>query len=354
MGNFKCINHFIRLMLCLLITSSCTDEEGITNQEFEGEEIQEVKDDLDSSLNSVSLVSSVNTILSTQNVSSLTNRFYVQNESTPLDTMIMVVRWQDDVSHSGNAISINPTYDPSTFTGYTPPTPLSNWQKGEFDDSTNGSPVFQMNGAYGGILMNSWFTSYQSIVGGGQNTTYEYAFSSPPSPWSTGTSKLWVQADLRLPWFANWDNNSNNNYPVGQLSFFMYLKDTVNNAAIAIIVNAFDNRSSTPSETVMTDTFTYFASTRFGGTDYSTPNTYSSSWRSTTWNTYNFYRAEITRQNLINIITDINSQFSQSFSTDPTDYVLTSAGILQETFREEGDQVSMGASFRNFSIHEEY
>lgn len=296
----------------------------------------------------------VNTILAPQNITSTTGRFFIENQATPNNTAYMVVRWQDDTSHPGNAISINPTYNPVTYTGYTPPTPYSSWQKGEFDDAVNGSPVFQLNGTYGGMMMNSWFSTYQTIVGGGENTVYEYKFSTPTTPWSTGTSSLWVQADLKLPWFANWDINSNGIKPIGQLSYHIYLKDTSINKVLAIIVNAYDNRPSVPGEAVGTDTFTYFASTRFGGTRYSTPNAYSASWRSSTWSTYSFYRAEITRQNIINIATDINAAYGQSFSLNPSNYVLTSSGILQETFREQGDQVSMGSSFRDFSIHENY
>lgn len=294
------------------------------------------------------------TILSPQNITDATGRFYVDFDATPMNTAYMCARWQDDTSHPGNAVSISPSYNPVNYTGYTPPTPLTSWQKGEFNDSINGSPIFQLNGTNGGMLMNSWFTTYQTIVGGGQNSVYEYKFSNPSSPWSTSSSVLWIQADLKLPWFANWDNNSNGNIPVGQLSYDIYLEDISINKILCIIVNAYDNRTAVPTESVNTDTYTFFASTRFGGTRYSTPNQYSASWRNTTWNTYSFYRAEITRQNVINIATDINALYGQNFSLNPNNYVLTSAGILQETFREQGDQISMGSSFKDFSIYENY
>lgn len=303
-----------------------------------------------SEINENITLKSLQIILSPQNITDVTGRFFVENQATPKNVAYMSIRWQDDINHPGNAISVSPSYNPATFTGYTPPMPLTSWQRGEYDDSVNGSPVFQLNGTYGGMLMNSWFTTYQVIVGGGQNTTYAYEFLNPSTPWNTSTSVLWVQGDLKLPWFANWDNNSNDNFPVGQLSYFIYLKDISINKALCIIINAYDNRT-VPLESVQNDTYTYFASTRFGGTKYSTPNSYSASWRNTTWNTYNFYRAEITRQNIVNIATDVNTQFGQNFSINPNDYQLTSAGILQETFREQGDQVSMGSSFRDFCIY---
>lgn len=324
-----------------ILCFGCTKENDINSLELETQH-----------KNPLSL-KSVSAILLPQNVTNVNGRFYVENQATPKDTAYIAVRWQDNVPHTGNAISISPTYNPVTYTGYTPPSPLSSWQKGEYDDATNGSPVFQLNGTSGGIMMNSWFTTYQTIVGGGQNTVYGYEFSVPASPWSNSTSKLWIQADLKLPWFANWDINTNGNYPVGQLSYFIYLTDTTINQSLCVIVNAFDNRTQIPSEQILTDTYTYFASTRFGGTRYCTPNQYSASWRSSTWNTYNFYRAEITRQNIINIATDANSQYNQSFSLIPDNYLLTSVGILQETFREEGDQVSMGSSFKDFSVYED-
>lgn len=294
------------------------------------------------------------TILSPQSITDVTGRFYVDYDATPMNTAYICVRRQDDTSHPGNAISISPSYNPVNYTGYTPPTPLTSWQKGEFNDEINGSPVFQLYGTNGGMLMNSWFTTYEVIQGGGQNTVFEYKFSTPVSPWSTNSSVLWIQADLKLPWFANWDVNNNGAFPVGQLSYDIYLKDNSTNNALCIIVNVYDNRTPVPTEAVMTDSFTYFASTRFGGTKYSTPNQFSASWRNTTWSAFSFYRAEITRQNIINIATDINEKYSQNFSVNPDDYVLTSAGILQETFREQGDQVSMGSSFRDFSIYENY
>jgi len=180
---------------------------------------------------------------------------------------------------------------------------------------------------------------------------YEYKFSNPPAPWTTSTSKLWVQGDLKVPWFANWDINNNGNRPVGQLSYFFYLKDTTTNTSFCYIVNAFDNRPAVPAEVPMTDTYTYFVSTHFGGTKYVTPNTYSGSWTSSTWNQYVFYRAEVQRGDLIAALEDANAQFNANLSTNPEDYVLTSAGILQETFRENGDQISMGSSFRDFGVY---
>lgn len=305
------------------------------------------------STNFSTFATTVRVILDVQNVTDITGKIIVEGETYPVDTPYMSVMYQDNQAHPGNAISIPVTYDASAFTGFNPASPRSTWQRGEFDDAVNGSPVFQLQGVGGGMFMNSWFTTYQEIRGGGQAVCYQYAFSEPSSPWTNSTSKLWVQADLKLPWFSRFDINNDNNWPVGQLSFDIYLNDTSTNTCICIIVNAFDNRSE-PPESIQNDTWVNFASTHFGGTRYCTPNQFSSSWTNSTWNTWQFYRAEITRQNLINIASDINDLGGSQVSENPSDYILTAAGILQETFRDEGDQISMGSSFLNFSIYEDY
>lgn len=290
-------------------------------------------------------------LLEPQSITDVEDHLFVDYDPTPNDQINIIVRWQDDKSHAGNAISQAVSYDPSAFTGFTPSSPRNTWQRGEFDDAVNGSPVYQLQGTTGGILMNSWFTTYQNVVGGGANTTYEYKFSSPPAVWTTPNSKLWVQGDLKIPWFANWDNNSNDNWPVGQVSYFIYLKDTSTDQTFCYVINAFDNRPTVPDEAIMHDTFTYFASTYFGAKDYVTPNPYSGSWTYSTWNQYVFYRAEIQPNDLVSALTDANTLYGAGLSTNPADYVLTSVGILQETFREDGDQISLGISFRDFGVY---
>jgi hypothetical protein len=137
---------------------------------------------------------------------------------------------------------------------------------------------------------------------------------------------------------------------VGQLSFVIYLHDIKHHIAIAVVMNVFDNRPDPVSHHVGWDTHTYFVGAILGDTRYLTPNPYSQSWRHHVWDDAEFFRAEITRQNLINIATDINNKYDMNLSLNPNDYVLTMAGIMQETVREEGDQISMGSSFYGFGV----
>lgn len=292
-------------------------------------------------------------LLEPVNLTDVSNSFLVENQTLPVGSPYMVVRWQDDASHPGNAVSNPVTYDAGAYTGFTPPSPRENWQRGEYDIASSGTPVFQLYGTNGGMLMNSWATTFQQITGGGQNTVYGYEFPNPVSPWGRSTSRLWIQGDIQLPWIGTWNTDNDSNAPVGQLSYITYLRDIATQKTICIVVNAFDNRPTIPAEQIMHDTYTYFASTRFGGTRYATPNPYSGTWRSSAWSGFTFYRAEITRQNMQNIIQDMNNQ-GAGLSTDPANFVLTSVGILQETFRENGDHISLGSSFRNFGAYEAY
>ena len=291
-------------------------------------------------------------LLLPQYISDVNGRFFVEGQAIPSDKAYMVVRWQDDESHEGNAVSIAPTYDPSAYTGFRPEgNDLSAWQRGEYDIESSGTPVFQLQGYGGGMLMNSWATTYVNVRGGGANTVYGYNFSQKPSVWNIGNEKLWVQADLKLPWFSKWDINNNGNAPVGQLSFIVYLWDTSQNQPLCILSNIFDNRPNRPAETIMNDTYVYFASSNVDASRYTTKNQYSGRWRSTTWNESTFYRMEITGQNIINFARDCNAKYGTTFSLKPQDYTLESASLLQETFRESGDQISMGSSFTSFSVH---
>lgn len=342
---------FIAVLLSTLIMfTSCTKN---TADQFKDTfpDIEKLEHDNMTGLDYHTL--SLRTILAPQNINNASGHFFVDFQTLPANTPYMVIRWQDDTNHTGNAISQNVSYDPGNYTGYTPPSPRSSWQRGEFDDPVSVSPVFQLNGLSGGIMMNSWFGTWSAVVGGGPNVVYGYNFSPYPHPWTTSASKLWVQSDLKLPWFAHWDNNSNGNFPVGQLSFVIYLLDSASNTPLAIIANVFDNRAN-PSEHVSYDGATHFVGTYLGATRYLTPDPYSATWQTNTWNTSIFCRAQITRQNLINIVTDINDKYGLSLSSNPDNYVLTMAGIIQETFREQGDQISMGSSFYGFGIFEAY
>lgn len=295
--------------------------------------------------------SEIEVILAPICIDDLAGKLFVEGEPTPLDAPHMVVRHQDDTTHPGNAISIPVTYDVGAYTGFRPPVPYSDWQRGEFDIASSGTSAFQLYCTGGGMMMNSWNSTYAAIRGGGQNTVYGYEWSSPTRPWADGGKELYIQADLKLPWFANWDINADGNYPVGQLSFVIYMRDSSTMQTIAMVMNAFDNRPLTLAETILHDTYVSFASTYFGGTRYMTPSPYSGTWTNNTWTNATFYRAVITEQNLLNMINDINTAHAVGLSTDPEDYLLTSAGILQETFRDEGDQVSMGSSFENFGVY---
>ncbi|WP_262678687.1 hypothetical protein [Paenibacillus sp. J5C2022] len=297
------------------------------------------------------MTGSVVPIVEPECITDVTDKFFVEFEPTPKDTFYMVVRHQDNVSVPGNAVSLPVTYNVGTYTGFTPPAPYEDWQRGELDVAASGTSAYQLHCTSGGMMMNSWDTTWQPVTGGGPNTSYGYEFSTPPRPWAASNSELYIQADLQLPWFAHWDNNSNGDKPVGQLSFVIYMHDDSTQTVIAVVMNIFDNRPLALQEKVMHDTFVSFASTYLGGTRYLTPSPYSGVWTNNTWSGFQFFRAVMTEDNLLNIVNDINSAHAAGLSTNPADYKLTSMGILQETFREDGDQISMGSSFKDFGAY---
>lgn len=293
----------------------------------------------------------IEAIASPECINDLDGRFFVDAEPTPKDTFYMIVRHQDNSSAPGNAVSLPVHYDASIHTGFKPPEPYEKWQLGKFDDASSASSVYQLHCKSGGIHMNSWDTTWKPVVGGGPNTIYAYEFSEPAFPWAEEGSELQLQANLQLPYFELWDINKNEQKPVGQLSYVIYLHDHTIPHAIAVVMNIFDHRQMTPVEAVLHDTGVSFASTFFGGTRYLTPASDSGEWTNQTWKGWKLYRAVMTKDNLLNIVTDINKAHSTHLSLNPADYKLTAIGIMQETFREEGDQVSMSSSFSDFGAY---
>lgn len=199
--------------------------------------------------------------------------------------------------------------------------------------------------------MNSWYSTYRKIRGGGQNTVFSISFSQPIRPWLDEDMQLHMEGEVQIPYFERWHSDNCENEPVGQFSYMAYFKDRSSQKTIAIVINAFDNRPHPPEETVMHDTFVSFASTRFGASRYVTPAEGSAAWGSSTWSGFRPFKVIITRRNFNAVVSDINARHNAGLSAELSDYLLSSAGILQETFRDKNDHVALGASFANFEVY---
>ncbi|MEF2247318.1 hypothetical protein [Paenibacillus sp. IITD108] len=280
---------------------------------------------------------------------------YVDYQKVRNDSPALIVRWQNDIEEDGSAISKQLHTDVSRYTGLLPPEPLNVWQRGQFESSLKGRsgppPCFQWNGRSIGILMNSWYSTPREIRGGGMNTVYSMQFSQPVKPWLMEGQQLYFEGEVQIPYFASWFKGSDAYGPVGQFSYIAYFKDVTTEQSIAMVINIFDNRHEAPPERIMHDTFVSFASTRFGAEHFVTTGNNSCEWTSSTWKDYRPYKAIITRQNLIRIVESVNDEHRIGLSTEPSDYVLISVGILQETFRAEQEQIALGASFRNIEVY---
>jgi len=292
------------------------------------------------------------------------------------DSWSMLVRWQDSVNTIGNTSWINSLldYNAGTYTGYTPPTPYYQWQRGYQPESQAAeTPGVQLHCFDAGMILNSWYTPHnKTVVGGGFNDMYGYAWSPNKQRWAftmltfdTNGRAVWVPRELVLQGTLSvpdmkvfsgtklsngtysWvqDANPNALSGPGGFGFFAYLKDTTHPSlhSIALVFDAFASGVGAPFAcssigNVSSDyaNGVWYGSGGFCTTDISTVR-YTAGVTTQAFFGPTFYRIHITPQNWTNLINRINSSTcgtscpATGYSPNPNVYKLEYVGAIAET-----------------------
>lgn len=260
----------------------------------------------------------------------------------------MLVRWQGNPTVGNTQWIADPLqYNAGTYTGFTPPTPYSNWQRGfQPEDQVAATPGVQLDGCNAGMLINTWYypRTNPAVAGGYFNDMYGYAWATNNQPTAftklvvrggqfvSVPSELVLQGTLAIPIIAGYYgtlvNGSWNFSPATNLhdangfghiqySLFAYIQDTIhpNLHPIAILSTVFENSITTPTyqcpsqANILWDYAAGVWSTSSGvcTTDTTTVRYTGGYTTGTPFSAPEFFRIHITPQNLTNMVNRINS-----------------------------------------------
>ena len=252
----------------------------------------------------------------------------------------------------------------STYTGFSPPAPLTRWQRGYYDHGPPiGSSAVQWHCDNVGFLLNTYqFTHTKDVVGGGPNIVYEQIQPRPqPQPWTRPGSGLVIEFDLQLPWVYAVQLDPATGRGTGQVSLFYYAESAESGRIFAHVINLFDSRPygmGNGGEFLGHDTFYDFASspldsvTAGGGTPrYLRLGAGSARFQAQSgWTQRRHFRAEIGWEHLQRVLDDLRARGNSE--TNPANFRLRSVGVLIEAFpgNNNDHNVSFAGSFAGFKV----
>jgi len=300
-------------------------------------------------------------------ITDLNDRIYSQGfpdtrEPLPQDQWLMIVRYMGNPDSPDNpaeffeAIDYPVTWDASGYTGFTPPEPISDWQRGFYNlGPPIGTNAFQLHCDSAGSLINTFsFDHSYEIVGGGPHMVYTICFSEPERPFLTPSSELVMEAHIAIPWIYRTHAEL-----YGQVSISFSMKDTVSGTRIAYVVFV-GGTNDFIEEYLDHDTFVPFVSTHFGETtQYVTlgEGSATTAWSGETFHEPRFYQFSIDRPQFAQALRDMaKANPDTGMSKNPADYILRSACVLHEVLvgSREDCNVSMGVGIHGFGIYEAY
>ena len=175
-------------------------------------------------------------------------------------------------------------------------------------------------------------------------------------PWAdaAGDPELVVEALARVPTAERIGPGAHT-----QLNFLVYLLDSGRGKFYSYVVNMYAQPKEATNQ-VSNDGEFAFVSTQLprdgepvAANRYFRASPLSRGSSPEPWREARFFRFHIGRRELKNAIDDLNASNvlgARGFSTDPANYVLTSAGLIQEQTYHRGESVLMGSSFGDFAV----
>lgn len=264
------------------------------------------------------------------------------------------------VRHMGPYSVANPvSYDVGVYSGFhvTPLDQAANWQRGEYDVGSSGTTAFQVQCDNAGVMINSWWFDHTNVIGGGPHADYGYEWTpdTEPRPWTTETPDLVLQVNMEVPWIMEWPA-SNGQRPHAQTGISVYIQDRSDPALgrrIPVVIAIYDSDpNKTGEERVLNDTNNNFISTSMKfGNNFVTLSPYSGTgtFTNATWSGKRFFRAIITRANLLAMITALGGN---RFSTSPEDYAINLVSAGGELILSGDSNVTFGYSVSALGVYE--
>lgn len=272
-----------------------------------------------------------------------------------------------------NEVASTVGWDASFYTGFRPNGPY--WYLSQKGYANLGPPigtnVFQVQGYYAGFLINTWQFSHTvptttpwGAQDGGPHMAYERRFGPPKEIFKDPSSELTLQVYFKLPWLLFGQDAAS-----AQAILFYYLIDITSGFRFAGVIGFFDSRpwgNFNGREALRTDSHDYYVSSPLARRTfdnrtprYATKSPYSHPVQNgVEWTSDKFFRAHLSRDNLLNIIEDLETlEGITGISQDPNDWRLLRAGVLveigfpnPETMAD--DNISVGGSLHHFEIYE--
>ena len=245
------------------------------------------------------------------------------------------------------------SWNVSDFTNFTVPSPISNYQRG-INNSGYGHTAGQFYGNGMGFMVNKYSTGNPNPVGDLMGMQLLHS-------WSQWTVRPWYGygsgAKLRIQtnYATTGSYRQGNAIQYGQL--FVNLIDTATTGYhnVWYVISLWDSRG-VQAESVARDTA---LSSHFV---VNTHLTYNMSYcERPDWSNQSngstadvFYCAYISRQNLINAITNINTTFSENLNTNPDNYIINVIGCGAEMYSPSGTNGWIAAKQHDCSMYTEY
>jgi hypothetical protein len=260
-----------------------------------------------------------------------------------------------------NQVSTAVDWDVSFYSGYRPPEPIADWQRGRLNyGPPYGTSAVQLHCTDVGFILNTY--SFQHTIeprGGGPHYAYEHVLGGMPRIWQFEGSALHFSLDLRIPWVYTADADPSRGLGVGQVTLFYYAIDETDGRLLAHIIALFDTRPlgvGNGREFIGNDTYVDFASTPLADVDadgqplrYLSRDAGSASYRTEHafgHHTPLHFAATIGRAQMQRMLDDLGS------SSTPDRLRLLSVGVLVEAAVGYNNDynVSWAGSFSNLTV----
>jgi len=270
-----------------------------------------------------------------------------------------IVLWQQGANADDQRIS----WAVGNYTGFFPPSPVTNYQFG-VNTNSYGSVAVQWYGRTMGILNRPWTVNRSSslII----PTVMAHDFNPAVTnlrPWPAGrttVSEMSYQLYLRVP------HSSFANGSVNYAQSYIVLRDATTGKWFWVGPSQYDNRGSFPSASIISESqggCSYPCSgnpiVSFGYQDFTSyghlgPGSYQST--GATWSGWRWYEFRMTRGELTSAILGIKQLFPAhaGISTRPQDYQLTGVYFLSEIAYPANSDATLGLSFKNIRVMEYY
>jgi hypothetical protein len=220
------------------------------------------------------------------------------------------------------------------FTGFSTGTPLSSYQR-EVTSGYYGATAVQVKGEQFGLQLHSWSMAQygygiKSVLwgNGGLNTT----------PWST---QFGSAPSMCMSYFQAVPNQFYGSAPAYIFSVF-YLSDPASGKSFWITVNSWDNRSNFQEAAYFDNGTQAAAIGSYYGNNlrYTTLINGSSTASGGTYSQDKWLGLCITKENLSNMVADLNSKYQMGLSGNLTNYVVSLYGVQPEISMQSANENS--------------